>query len=58
MNSSGLFLLLVVTYGRDFSLLCFFGFLNSLCGIFLLFLTLNSLVLLGLLSGVGLDVVL
>ena len=33
MNSSG-FLLYVATYARGFSLLCFFGLLNSLCGIF------------------------
>ena len=30
VNSSGLFLQQVATYARDFSLLCYFGFLNSL----------------------------
>ena len=34
VNSSGLFLLKVATYARGFSLLCFFGLLDSLCVIF------------------------
>ena len=58
VNSSGLFLFQVTTLTRDFSLLCFFGFLNSLCGIFLLIPTFYLLVLLVIVSGVGLCVVL
>ena len=45
-------------YARGFSLLCFFGFLNSLYGIFLLIPILYLLMLLGILSGLGLCVVL
>ena len=34
MNCSGLFLLLLATYARVFSLLCFLGFPNAFCCIF------------------------
>ena len=59
MNSSGLlFLLWVVMYARGFLLLCFLGFLILFGVFFLLIPILYLLVSLGILSGLGVCIVL